>query len=106
MEKYNLEKLVRVKVNNFWKSKWFVFKEGKQSFFNKQKRGFYQDCIGLTYISEDCPKNHTLKNGVVYENPEVILSYEGGISKTYYFDKLEDAKDFANKFVVDGKWIS
>jgi hypothetical protein len=106
MEKYNLDKLVRVKVNDFYKSKWFVFQEEKKCWFNKQKRGFYQDCIGLTYISEACPLNHTLKNGIVYENPEVILSYEGGISKTYFFETLDEAKKFASQFSVEGRWVS
>ena len=106
MEKYNLDKLVRIKVNDFHESKWYSFKEEKKSWFNKQKRGFYRNFIDLTYISEDCPLNHTLKNGIVYENPEVILSYEGNISKTYYFKTLDEAEKFASHFSVEGRWVS
>lgn len=106
MEKYNLEKLVRVKVNDFFKSNYYIFKEEKKSFFNRQKKGFYYRFFGQPFEGENCPKNHTLIDGVVYENPEVILSYQGGISKTYYFDNLKDAKDFANKFIDRYKWIS
>lgn len=104
MEAYNLEKLVKVRLNNFYESGRYEYKKEKKFFWrSNQKEGVYMSLWG-DYLGLEVPENHTLKNGVVYENPEVILYYQGGISKTYYFDTYEKAKDFYNEMTKNSKW--
>ena len=62
--------------------------------------------FGISYEGKECPNGHTLKNGIVYENPEVILSYEGDISKNYYFETYEEAKQFALRFTKGENWLN
>ncbi|MBU3661204.1 MAG: hypothetical protein FGM14_15130, partial [Flavobacteriales bacterium] len=83
MNKYNLDKLVKVECNNFYPARWYSYeKEKKFLGFVIQKEGIYKKVLG-NYLGLEVPKNHTLKNGVLYENPEVILHYQADHSKAY-----------------------
>ncbi len=109
MEKYNLEKLVKIECNDFAKSKWYKYKRSRKLFgIVIQKEGIYFAIYELsdTYLGLKVPKNHTLKNGVVYENPEVILYYQADISKVYYFNSLDEAKKFVDEITAIGSWQS
>jgi len=105
MEKYNLDKLIKLQYNDYYPSRDIRYqKEYKFLGFIIRKEGFYSKYFS-SYISEELPKNHTFKNGVVYENPEVILYYQEKYSKTYYFDSPNDAKKFFDKITAIGRWL-
>jgi len=106
MNKYNLDKLVKVECNDFYPSNWVTYKNEKKIFgFIVQKRGFY-DTLFHDYLGTEIPKNHTLKDGVVYENPEVVLHYEAKHSKAYFFNTYNEAKKFADEITAQGRWQS
>jgi hypothetical protein len=108
MVKYNLNSLITVTVNDFYKSRWYVFLEGKKNKYFWQdnvKRGFYSDCIGLKFESVDVPENHTFKDNILFENPEVILVFSKGIKKVVYFKTYEDAIEYANSLTQGEYWI-
>ena len=106
MNRYNLDKLVKVECNDFCPSIWYRYEKEKKFFgFVTQKEGIYTE-VWNNYLGLEVPKNHTLKNGVVYENPEVILHYEAGHSKVYYFNSFEKAKKFADEVTTLGRWQS
>lgn len=104
MTKYNLDKLVKVECNDFYPARWYTYeKEEKFWKFITQREGIYKNIFG-TYLGLEVPANHTLRNGVVYENPEVILHYQADHSKAYYFNSYEEAKKFADEITEFGKW--
>lgn len=106
MNKYNLDKLVKVECNDFYPAKWYRYeKEKKFLGIIIQKEGIYME-IWNYYLGFEVPKYHTLKNGVVYENPEVILHYQADHSKSYYFNSFDEAKKFADEITALGRWQS
>lgn len=106
MEKYNLDKLVKVECNDFYPARWYRYeKEKKFLGIVIRKEGFYEK-IWDEYLGLEVPKNHTLKNGIVYEKPEVILHYQDSHSKVYYFNSFDEAQKFADDITALGKWQS
>jgi hypothetical protein len=106
MNKYNLDKLVKVECNDFYPARWYRYEKEKKFFgFVTQKAGIYKE-VWDNYLGLEVPKNHTLKNGVVYENPEVILHYQADHSKVYYFNSFDEAKKFADEITALGRWQS
>lgn len=107
MEKYNLDKLVKAKAFKACKSNYYTFRSEKRLFgIITRKRGFYYRFIGVDYTGTECPKNHFLENGTVYEKPEVRLFYEGDIMKRYYFDNYDLAVKFVSELTKTNNWIS
>ena len=105
MDRYNLDKLIRVVVNDFYASKWYEFKKEKKFFgIVIIQKGFYT-CIYDRYIGMQAPENHVIINDVMFEKPEVVLYFQDGHKKTFYFNSLEDAKRFASNLTNDRKWI-
>ena len=97
MNLYNLEKLVKIVVNDFYISRWYYYQKRKTFLgLTIKKEGVYCS-LWHDFESSEIPKNLTLKDGVLYENPEVILYYESNIEKTYIFDTLKEAYDFRDK---------
>lgn len=108
MKKYNLDKLVKVKVSGFYQSKWYMFvKEKKAKYFwqDSWKEGFYFDFVGLKFKGIKPPKGHVLKDGIVFEKPEVKMYLQGGVETTKYFDTLKKAQDFANEITIGKNWL-
>ena len=105
MNQYNLDKLVKVECNDFKLSHWYIYKK-KVKFLGItiQDEGVYWK-IFERFESKEAPKYHTVKDGQVYENPEVVLHYEGRISKTYCFESYEEAQEFASQVTSTGNWI-
>lgn len=107
MNKFNLEKLVKVRVNDFYPSKWyyyFTFKPKKYFWQSERKEGVYIDMFEMEYV-KDVPKNHTLKNGVIYENPEVVMYFQGGVETKKYFDNIDEAQAFAEELTKGKNWL-
>jgi len=105
MTKHNLDKLVKVKVNDFYRSVWYTYESKPKKYFWQREQGFYRDCFGINYVGKETPKNHTLKNGVVYENPEVFMNFEGGVEKVKYFLTFKEAIEFAEKITQGKNWL-
>jgi hypothetical protein len=107
MEKYNKEKLIKVKTFDFEKDIWIKYKEEKRILgFLWTKKGFYIELFHETYIGLEIPINHTLIDGIVYLNPRTVLYYENDFIKTYYFKTLKEAINFAESIANDNYWIS
>ena len=105
MINYNTEFLVKVRVNDYFPSKWYTYRtERKIIGFVTRRAGIYSEVLE-DYYGDEVPQNHTLKDGVVYENPECILCYADGSKKTYYFDNKIAAVEFSKKFTVGDKWV-
>lgn len=107
MNKFNLEKLVKVRVNDFYPSIWyyyFTFKPKKYFWQSERKEGVYREMLEMEYI-KGVPKNHTLKNNVIYENPEVVMYFQGGVETKKYFDNLKDAQAFAEEITKGKNWL-
>ncbi|MHB8871065.1 MAG: hypothetical protein ACYC5G_01235 [Candidatus Doudnabacteria bacterium] len=105
MERYNLDKLIKVVVNDAYQSRRYEFKKEK-SFLGRitTKEGFYYWLDG-SYLGMEAPKNHFIKEGKMYEKPEVVLCFENDYQKTYYFDSLELAETFARDLTNARNWI-
>jgi len=106
MEKYNLDKLVKVVVNDIYESRWYVFRTEKR-FWGRitRKEGFY-NWLNDGYIGMTAPKNHVIIDGKLYEKPEVVLCFQADYKKTIIFDTYQEAKDFAVNLTNDRKWLS
>jgi hypothetical protein len=108
MNIYNLDKLIKVVYHDFYPSTWYIYKKEKKFLgFITQKEGVYYELLSCTYEGLDIPKNHTLIDGVIYENPEVILYYQADHSKHYYFNTFDEAKEFVENITFNGnhcKW--
>jgi hypothetical protein len=92
MEKYNLDKLVKVVCKDYTPTSWYTFKKEKRVLgLVVRDEGIY-NVFGR---SVDIPEYHTVAEGIVYRNPHVILSYEGDYEKTYIFDTHKEAEKFA-----------
>ena len=72
--------------------------------FVTQKAGIYRDIFG-DYLGDKVPEHHFVKDGNIYEKPEVILHYQADHSKAYYFDTYEQAQKFAEEIVSLGTFI-
>jgi len=108
MNKFNLDKLVKVKVNDFYPSNWYKFIKGKQKKYFWQtstKEGIYFDGFTLEYCKDQNIKNHTLIDNVLHENPEVKLYFQGGQETIKYFLTLDEAQAFADELTKGKNWL-
>tara|TARA_R110000851_G_scaffold99353_1_gene214395 strand:+ start:798 stop:1127 length:330 start_codon:yes stop_codon:yes gene_type:complete len=107
MQKFNLDKLVKVKVNDFHLSHWFHYlkhKPKKYFWQSEWKEGVYTRVMEWSYIGE-IPINYALKAGLIYEKPEVKMYFQGGVEAIKYFDSLSEAKVFAELITVGKNWL-
>jgi hypothetical protein len=107
MQKFNLDKLVKVKVNDFHPSQWYhYFKHKPKKYFwqSEQKEGVYIRLMEWSYMGK-VSKIHVLKNGVIYEKPEVKMYFQNGIETTKSFESLKEAKVFAELITVGKNWL-
>lgn len=106
MEKYNLEKLVSVKVYDFYRSNQYVYLEYRPRTFwmGEQEAGIYHKIFDYP-LGNDVPVGHVLIDKVVYEKPAVKLCFQGGVKLTKVFDSYEEAKSFANIITQGRHWL-
>ncbi len=97
MDLYNLEKLVKIEVCDFYPSVWYTWKP-KKTFLGMttQKEGVYFS-VWDSFETTTIPKNLVLKNDTLYEKPIVTLYYESKAEKTYRFETLQEANEFMDK---------
>ena len=97
MNLYNLEKLVKIVVNDFYISRWYYYQKRKTFLgLTTKEEGVYNH-IWNDFQGVEIPKNLALKDGILHEKPEVTLYYESNIEKSYFFDTLKEATDFRDK---------
>ena len=58
----------------------------------------------MNYIGE-VPEYHILKNGLVYELPEVVMYFQNRTETIKYFDSLEEAQYFAESITQGKNWL-
>lgn len=115
-EKYNLDKLIKVKKYDLLEEKRLVYLEPKEEkkwlWFTTEyaRKGGYYRCLSDGYPTdcyhgETLPKENILLDGKIYKKPIVKLIYEGDISKDYYFETEKEADDFYNKLTSTNNWI-
>ena len=106
IERYNLDKLIKVECNDFWHSHYYSYRE-KVSFLGITicKEGVYDD-VSNTYLPEGVPEYHTLKDGVIYCNPSVLLIFQDGYELNLSFSTFDEAKLYADEITIRGNWIS
>lgn len=105
MIKYNLDKLIRVKLCDFTPHVWYQWLDEKKFLgLTIRKAGVY-DKFGHYYEGTNAPENCVIKDGEVFEKPCVILTYVSDIQKVYYFDSFKEAEEFANKMTSTINWI-
>jgi hypothetical protein len=107
MNKYNLNKLVKVGVHDFYPSaRYHCKKELRFLGVVLRKEGIY-DTLRDEYLGFTAPEFHALKDdGIIYEKPEVVLYYQSDFCKTYIFNTINEAKAFADEITSSGRWIS
>jgi hypothetical protein len=93
---HNLEKIIKVYTNDFYKSQYFQYrKERKWWLFKNEPEGIYRWYGDYVCSVDDFLKkykNLILKDGVVYEKPECVVVFHDNIKKIMVFDTLEEAK--------------
>lgn len=108
MNKYNLKKLIKVRLLGAQPS-WYEIREEKKFLgIIVRKAGIYNTMSftdGDFYSKNKLPENHFIKDGKIYENPEVTLYYQDGIRKTYIFETFEAAKKFSDDITNSKNWI-
>ena len=97
MEKYNLNRLVKIEVLKREESTMFVYKRHqKKTFFQIEiQEGVYRDFFGLKYIDIDSREDITLIDFKVYTKDRVVLYFESGIKYIAYCDNYEYALNYA-----------
>ena len=70
-----------------------------------RKEGTYSTFFSREFICHGVPNNHILIDGVLYEKPEVVLFFEDGHKKVYYFDNYNDAIKFRDNLTSEKNWI-
>jgi len=105
MSKYNTDHLIRVTVRPFKEARFYRYKKGglKGFFRDEVKEGFYSILSADPYTKE-VPDDHTFKDGVLYENPEVLLEFAGEIWVSKTFKTLAEAQSYADEFTNGWNW--
>lgn len=105
IERYNLDKLVKIECNDFLLSRYYSYQE-KVSFLGItiSKEGVYDD-VSNTYLPDGVPEYHTLKDGVIYCNPSVLLIFQDGNELNISFSTFDEAKLYADDITSRGNWI-
>ena len=107
MNKYNLDKLVKVKVSDFYPCIWYrYFEEVKKKYFWSEhiKAGVYNVFLGNTYVGK-APSYCVVKEGNVYEKPKVTLNFDSDVETIKYFDTLDEAKTFSDELTKGKNWL-
>lgn len=99
LKDYELADLSHVKTLDFFPSLQYKYvPEIVQDGIVIRKRGI-KNRMFRKYFGENCPENHTLRDGIVYENPEVVLCFKHYDTKRYFFKTYYDAKEFEAKIL-------
>lgn len=103
MNFYNLQQLIKISIKDFQESNYYEYRESKRRWFRKSSpEGIWCTYIYESYIGKSL-KNHTVLNGIVYENPKVILYFNNDHTVDKSFKTLEEAVNFGNKIIKDIK---
>jgi len=104
IRKYNTNFLVGLEINDLTVPSYYQYIPEKKGWFGKVTPAHVYS-RWLYYSSVEPPKHHVIKDGGIWLKPEVTLVYVDNIYKNYYFNTLEEAKDFASMFTIGDNWI-
>lgn len=91
MEKYNLDKLIKVKVfDEKEKPEFKWLPENKSWWYGNREEGVY--FRGNTFYGKESLKEFFVKDGLVYLRAKCVLYFQDGYEFTYYCDSLDLAK--------------
>jgi hypothetical protein len=103
---YNLEKLIRIHAFDKTESYWYYFQPKIVWFGIEIRKEGIRERLNPNIIQiKDIP-NHFIIDGIVYEKPEVVLTFQGNIKLRLYFDTIKEANEKMEGIVNCGnKWI-
>tara|TARA_R110002167_G_scaffold234388_1_gene439633 strand:- start:11835 stop:12173 length:339 start_codon:yes stop_codon:yes gene_type:complete len=105
MEKFNLNKLVKITVLEREESSMYVYKRHqKKTWFKEEvQEGVHRDFFGSKYIDVDDVESIVLIDFKVYIKDRVVLSFESDIKHVVYFDSLRHANSYAHQIELESK---
>lgn len=107
MNKYNLDKLVSVRLHDKHPSVWYEFRKEKTLLgFVIQKEGLYTTIFSNGPIADEKTKNLFVIDGKVYEKPECVLCFQDQTRMNIIFETLQEAKDKQAELTAGRNWIT
>ena len=105
IDKYNLERLVKIEVRDFTINSWYRYKkEIKFLWFITTYEGYYG--FLNTYLGVLPPTNTVLIDGRVMNLPRCTLYFNEDHEYTKTFKTYDEAKLFGNRYSEKyGKWV-
>ena len=105
MNKYNLDKLIKIEYRDVRKSDWYIYKNEKKLLgFVIRKAGYYVEGYGSLLYQEDLDNYFLGENGEVFEYPNVVLRFQEGHKQVRHFFTFEDCLNFVNIITSKGGW--
>ena len=106
MKKFNKDKLVSIKIQDFTESSYYIYKE-RTTFLGicTREEGFYSWIYNNLEPEEHILKNHIIKDNKVYNYPYVLLTYQNNDGKRYDFNTMGEAIIFHDEISKDINWI-
>lgn len=101
---YNLDKLIKIKVHDFYKSTWYTWFPAKKRWWGSRPERI-MNALGYEVKPADIEEDYVIKDGVIYEKPEVVLIFQDDIQKRIHCETYEKAKELATKFKTHTRWI-
>tara|TARA_R110000851_G_scaffold318234_1_gene481995 strand:- start:320 stop:658 length:339 start_codon:yes stop_codon:yes gene_type:complete len=105
MEKFNLNKLVKITVLKIEESRMYKYKKHqKRNWFRPEiQEGVHKDFFGSEYVDVDSVESIVVIDFKVYTKDRVVLSFESDIRHVVYFDSLRHADIYAHHIEVKSK---
>ena len=106
MNKYNLDKLIKIEYQDVTKSIWYDYKNEKKIFgFVIRKAGFRKAGYYGLYSYKEYLDGHFLgKGSEVFEHPKAVLHFQEGYKQVRYFYTYEKCVNFVNIITSKGRW--
>lgn len=104
--KYNVDKLIKVRLDDFCESKFYRFIETKKCFFGLIKAQSFVYCHISREVIDSLPVYYTIIDKKVMEKPRVMLYFQDKITEEFYFETYDDAKVFYREITASGVWIN
>jgi hypothetical protein len=105
MNKYNLDKLIKIEYQDVRKSVRYIYKNEIKLFgFIIRKAGYYIKGYSR-YLYQESLDGHFLGLGnEVFEHPKIILYFENDYKQVRYFYTFEKCVNFVNIITSKGRW--
>lgn len=104
--KYNVDKLIKVRLDDFCESKFYRFIEPKEYFFGLIKAKSFIYCHISREVVLTLPFYYVIMDNKVMEKPRVTLYFQDNINEDFYFETYDDAKAFYHEITTSGVWVN